>query len=88
MKRRRHQMVAILTVVVVVGAGSSLLVSSTGGGANDAGRPRDAISTCDPPPARCGSEDNDLLMVLANEAARRALEGDTTATTTVTNVAP
>ena len=51
--------------------------------------PRHTVATfCQPPPARCGSEENDLVMVWANEAARRAIELWTTGTTTLTNPAP
>ena len=87
-----------LLVAVIVGIGGALGVTavldgSTSGesppgmGANTSER-HHIVPTCDPPPARCGTEDNDLLMVWADEAARRAIELSTTGTTTIPNSLP
>ena len=83
----RHT-VPVAIVAVVIGASSTLLVASTGNEAKDARPPREVISTCAAPPARCGSEESDLVIAAANEAARRMLELETTGSTTVTNPGP
>jgi hypothetical protein len=88
MKLRKRYAVPVVIVTVVLGASSALLAASTGGGAKDAGAPREAVSDCKPAPARCGSEESDLLIVAADEAARRMIELQTTGTTTVTTPVP
>ena len=88
MKLRMRHAVPVVIVAVALGSGSALVAASTEDAPKDAGQPREAVSTCQPPPARCGSEDSDLLIVAATEAARRMLELQTTGTTTVTNPAP
>jgi hypothetical protein len=80
--------VPAVVVAVALGASTTLLVVSTSGGAGNAKPPAEATSTCKPAPARCGSEDNDLVIAAANEAARRMHELETTGSTTVTNPAP
>jgi hypothetical protein len=90
MKLRMRHTVPVVLVAVALGASSTLLVASTGsaGGGKDTKPPREAISDCKPAPARCGSEDNDLVIAAATEAARRMIELETTGTTTVTNPVP
>jgi hypothetical protein len=88
MKLRMRHTVPVVLVAVALGASSTLLVASTGSGGKDTKPPREAISDCKPAPARCGSEDNDLVIAAATEAARRMLELETTGTTTVTNPVP
>jgi hypothetical protein len=73
----------VVIVAVSLGAGGAVLLASTGSDAKGAGPPREAISDCKPAPARCGSEDNDLVIAAANEAARRQLEFETTGSTAV-----
>ena len=88
MKLRMRHTVPVVIVTVALGASSGLLLATTGSGARDTKPPGEAISDCKPAPARCGSEDNDLVIAAATEAARRMLELETTGTTTVTNPAP
>ena len=88
MKVRMRHTVPVVIVAVALGTSSALLAASTGGGAKDTEPPREAISDCKPAPARCGSEDNDLVIAAANEAGRRMLELETTGSTTVSNPAP
>jgi hypothetical protein len=88
MQLRIRHTVPALVVAVALGASATLLVASAGGGAGDAKRPRVAVSDCKPAPARCGSEESDLVIAAASEAARRMHEMETTGTTTVTNPAP
>jgi hypothetical protein len=83
MKVRMRYVLTTLIVVVALGA-VTIVVSITGGGAQDTGTPHPRASACEPAPARCGSEDNDLVIAAATEAARRELELATTGTTTVT----
>jgi hypothetical protein len=88
MKVRMKHTVPVVIVAVALGTSGALLGASTGGGAKDLRPPREAVSDCEPPPARCGSEESDLLIVAATEAARRMVELQTTGTTTVTNPVP
>ena len=88
MKLRMRNTVPVVIVTVALGASSGLLLASTGSAAKDTKPPGEAISTCKPPPARCGSEDSDLMIVAATEAARRMHELETTGSTTVINPAP
>ena len=81
MKLRLRQTLPVMIVAVSLGGGSTLLLAGTGNGAKDAGPARDAVSDCEPAPARCGSEESDLVIAAANEAARRMLELQTTDTT-------
>jgi hypothetical protein len=83
----RHA-VPVVIVALALGTGSTLLVASTDGAAKDPRPSGRLVSDCKPPPARCGSEESDLVIVTANEAARRMLELETTGTTTVTYPAP
>ena len=75
--RVRHTLPVMIVAVSLVG-GSTFLLAATGNGEKDAGPPPVAVSDCPPAPARCGSEDNDLVIAAANEAARRMLELPTT----------
>jgi hypothetical protein len=74
----------LTTLIVVVALGAVTLVASiTGVGAQDTGTTHARASACEPAPARCGSEDNDLVIAAATEAAQRGLELATTGTTAV-----
>jgi len=75
-------------VAVALGAGSALLATNAGGGATDEKPSLVTVSDCKPAPARCGSEEYDLAIAAAAEAARRMHEMETTGTTTVTYPAP
>ncbi len=89
MNLHMRRSVPAVAVAVALGASSLLLVASTGGGSSPAKPPPEPTPACKPPPASCGSESLDELVIhAANEAARRALELQTTGTTTVTNPAP
>jgi hypothetical protein len=79
MKLRIRQTAPVVIVAIALGAASTLLVASTGGDATDVKRPRAAVSDCKPAPARCGSEESDLVIAAANEAGRRMLETVATA---------
>jgi hypothetical protein len=84
MAPRIHRLVPALAAIGAVGAGSLLLVVST----SQASPPQTrrhltAASTCPPAPAACGTNNIDEFVIHAlNEAARRALELQTTGTTT------
>ena len=88
MRFRMRYLTPATVVVVALGAGSALLATNAGGGATDDKPSLVTVSDCKPAPARCGSEDNDLVIAAAAEAARRMHEMETTGTTTVTNPEP
>jgi hypothetical protein len=98
-KRHRIQRsVSVVAVAAALGVSGTLFVAATSGGSaseqappdarTKAETPRDAVSDCKPAPARCGSEESDLLIAAANEAGRRMLELETTGSTTAANPAP
>jgi hypothetical protein len=88
MKSRIRNVVPATVVVGALGLSGTLLITNQGGGATDTKQARVAVSDCKPAPAPCGSEESDLVIAAAHEAARRMHESETTGTTTVINPAP
>ena len=91
MKLRLRHTLPVMIVAVSLGSGSTMLLAGTGNDEKDAEPARVAVSDCNPAPARCGSEENDLVIAAANEAARRMQElqtTDITGASPISTVAP
>ena len=88
MKPRMRNVAPAQIVAAALGLSGTLLITNQGGGATDTKRPPAAVSDCKPAPAPCGSEESDLVIAAAHEAARRMHEMETTGTTTAINPAP
>ena len=93
MNLHARRIVTAGAVAAALGASSLVLVAANDHGSTPARAPASpsspATSDCKPPPAACGSESTDELVIhAASEAAGRALELQAPGTTTATNRTP